>query len=253
MKRSFMSLAAAAAATFASGAAAAREAPPTKNVILVHGAAMDGSSWRKVYDILTRKHYNVSVVQLPLTGLDADIAATRQIIERQNGPVVLVGHSYGGAVITAAGTDAKVKSLVYVAAVQPDAGETVGELNARWPLPSHLMMVDDTSLIVEPAMFQQDVAGDLPASEARYLASAQRPTPVAAFGTRVPNAAWHTKPSFGIVAQDDRTLSPEMLRTLYRRSHTVTLELPGSHLIQMSKPRKVAAVIVQASKIGGDH
>lgn len=251
MKRRLISLAAGAAATIATGAVAStRGAPHIENVVLVHGATMDGSSWRKVYNVLTRKHYNVSVVQLPLTGLDADIAATRQVIDRQKGPVVLVGHSYGGAVITAAATDAKVKSLVYVAAVQPDVGETVGELNAKWPLPSHVMMVDNVSLIVDPAMFRHDVAGDLSVSEARYLASAQRPTSVAAFAAKVSAAAWHTKPSFGIVAKEDRTLSPDMLRSLYRRSHTTTVELSGSHLVQISKPRKVAEVIVEASKIG---
>ncbi|WP_103730404.1 alpha/beta fold hydrolase [Novosphingobium sp. HII-3] len=249
MKRTITLLAAVAAMASSPSTVSAKDASHIQNVVLVHGAAMDGSSWRKVYDILVRKHYAVSVVQLPLSGLDADIAATRAVIARQNGPVVLVGHSYGGAVITVAGEDPKVKSLVYVAAIQPDAGESVGELNARWPLPSHVLMVDEMSLIVDPAMFKHDVADDLSADEARYLAASQRPTAVSSFSAKVPAAAWHAKPSFGIVAQNDRTLSPEMLRTLYRRSHTVAVEFPGSHLIQISKPREVADVVVKASKV----
>lgn len=249
MKRTIPFLAAVAAMASGPSTVSAKDTSHIHNVVLVHGAAMDGSSWRKVYDILVRKHYTVSVVQLPLSGLDADIAATRAVIARQNGPVVLVGHSYGGAIITVAGEDPKVKSLVYVAAIQPDAGESVGELNARWPLPSHVLMVDETSLIVDPAMFEHDVASDLSADEARYLAAAQRPTAVSGFSAKLPTAAWHAKPSFGIVAQNDRTLSPEMLRTLYRRSHTVAVEFPGSHLIQISNPHAVSDVVVKASKV----
>ncbi|MFC6623125.1 alpha/beta fold hydrolase [Novosphingobium panipatense] len=249
MKRTITLLAAVAAMASGPSTVSAKDTSHIENVVLVHGAAVDGSSWRKVYDILVRKHYTVSVVQLPLSGLDADIAATRAVIARQNGPVVLVGHSYGGAVITVAGDDPKVKSLVYVAATQPDAGESVGDLNARWPRPSHVLMVDETSLIVDPAMFKHDVADDLSADEARYLAASQRPTAVSGFSAKLPTAAWHAKPSFGIVARNDRTLSPEMLRTLYRRSHTVAVEFPGSHLIQISKPREVADVVVKASKV----
>lgn len=249
MKRTITLLAAAASIVLGPSTVSAKDKDRIENVVLVHGAAMDGASWRKVYDILVRKRYTVSVVQLPLSGLEADIAATRKVIARQNGPVVLVGHSYGGAVITAAGNDPKVKSLVYIAAIQPDAGESVAELNARWPLPSHVLMVDETSLIVDPAMFKHDVADDLPVADVRYLAASQHPTSVSVFSATMPAAAWHAKPSFGIVAQNDRTLSPEMLRTLYRRSHTITVELPGSHLIQISKPREVADVVVRASKV----
>ncbi|WIW90302.1 alpha/beta hydrolase (plasmid) [Sphingobium sp. V4] len=249
MKRTITLLAAAASIALGPSPVSAKDHDRIENVVLVHGAAMDGSSWRKVYDILVRKHYTVSVVQLPLSNLDADIAATRKVIARQDGPVVLVGHSYGGAVITAAGTDPKVKSLVYVAAIQPDTRESVGELNARWPLPGHVLMVDETSLIVDPVMFKHDVADDLPTADAHYLAASQRPTSVSVFSAKLPTAAWRAKPSFGIIAQDDRTLSPEMLRTLYRRSHTITVEIPGSHLIQISQPRKVADVVIRASEV----
>jgi pimeloyl-ACP methyl ester carboxylesterase len=235
------------ASLLSSESRAEESGPAVRNVVLVHGAAMDGSSWRKVYDILVSKHYHVTVVQLPLTGLEADVAVTSEVLARQDGPVVLVGHSYGGAVIGQAGTDPKVKSLVYVAAIQPDVGETVADLNSKWPMPSHIVMVDQTSMIINPENFAQDVAADLPASDAAFLAASQTPTAVTAFGAKIAAAAWRSKPSFGIIATEDKTLSPTMLRSLYGRAGTRYREVSASHVVHMTKPDSVAAVIIEAS------
>jgi pimeloyl-ACP methyl ester carboxylesterase len=223
-------------------------APPrARNVVLVHGAVMDGSSWRPIYERLTRAKLRVTMVQLPLTSLAADVAATKQAIARQDGPTVLVGHSYGGAVISAAGDDPKISALVYVAAFQPDVGEAVAALNARWPLPAHPAMLDEGTMIVDPAHFREDVGADLPPDDAAFLAAAQRPTSVSVFGDAVPVAAWHGKPRFGIVATRDRTISPDLLRDLYRRSGTPVVELDASHLVQIARPDEVTTVILRAA------
>lgn len=231
-------------ATLAGGTAAQ---PAVKNVVLVHGAVMDGSSWRPVHDMLTRDGFAVSVVQLPLTGLDADVAAARKVIERQDGPVVLVGHSYGGAVISVAGSDPKVKALVYVAALQPDEGESVADLNSKWPMPGHPQMVDEASMIVDPAHFHEDIAADLPAEDAAFFAASQKPTATAVFTTKLPAVSWHDKPTFGIVSTADKTLSPEMKRFMYQRAGTDVTEVAASHLVQVSQPQAVVNVIRKAA------
>jgi pimeloyl-ACP methyl ester carboxylesterase len=223
-----------------------RAEAPVRNAILVHGAVMDGSGWRSVYDILVVNGFKVAVVQLPLTGLDDDVAETRRVIDRQDGPVVLVGSSYGGAVISVAGTDPKVKALVYVAALQPDQGESVVDLNARWPMVGHPKDLGNGTMIVDPAYFAADVAADLPTEEAAFLSHSQRPTAFAAFTTKLPRVAWRDKPSFGIVATQDKTLSPDMERFMYKRSGADIVEIKASHLPHISQPQAVADVIIRA-------
>jgi pimeloyl-ACP methyl ester carboxylesterase len=229
-------------------APAAKAQEPAKNVVLVHGAVMDGSGWRAVHDILKQRGFSVSVVQLALRSFDDDVAATRRILEQQNGPVVLVGHSYGGAVISVAGSDARVKSLVYVAALQPDKGESIADLNATRPVESHLKSLGDNFIIVEPSAFHADVAADLPTDQAMFLASSQIPTSIDLFTQRLPAVAWHAKPSFGIVAANDKTVSPDLQRYMYGRSKTKAIEIEASHVVHISHPEAVADVIAQASE-----
>jgi len=221
------------------------------NIVLVHGALTDGSTWRGVYDVLTKDGFRVKVVQQPLTGLAEDVAATTRVIEQLDGPVVLVGHSYGGTVITVAGAHPKVKALVYVAALQPDVGETTNQLSSSKPgkVPtSDLIATQDGFLFVQPAKFPADVGGDVPPAQARFLAQAQMPVAAAAFQAPVPVAAWHQKPSFGVIATDDLELSPELARWMYARSGTKVTELRGSHLVYISQPRAVANVIEAAAR-----
>jgi len=234
--------------TAAAGSAAAGA---VKNIVLVHGANTDGSAWRGVYDVLTNDGYHVSVVQQPLTGLADDVAATQRVIDRQDGPVILVGHSYGGAIITVAGADPKVRALVYVAAVQPDVGETTGKLAASMPgdFPSSdIVPTKDGFLFVDPARFAADVAADLPPAQARFMANAQTPVAAAAFDAPVTVAAWHDKPSYGIIATEDRALNPKLARWMYQRSGAQITEIKGSHLVYVSRPRAVATVIEKAAR-----
>ncbi|HEY1676697.1 MAG TPA: alpha/beta hydrolase [Candidatus Sulfotelmatobacter sp.] len=234
---------------------AAQNAPApvgsVKNIVLVHGAATDGSGWRGVHDILTKDGYRVSVVQQPLTSLADDVAATKRVIDRQDGPVILVGHSYGGIVITVAGADPKVKALVYVAALQPEVGETANRLAASIPgtTPSgDVQVTKDGFLFVDPTKFASDVAADLPAAQAKYMADSQMPVASAAFDTAVTIAAWHDKPTYGIVATDDRVLNPRLAHWMYKRSRAQVSEVKASHLVYISQPDAVARVIEIAAR-----
>ena len=221
------------------------------DIVLVHGALTDGSTWRGVYDILTNDGFRVQVVQQPLTGLAADVAATKRVIDELEGPVVLVGHSYGGTIITVAGADPKVKALVYVAALQPDVGETTNQLASSKPgkaPSSDLMASPDGFVVLDAAKFPSDVAADVPAAEARYLAHAQMPVAAAAFDEAVKVAAWHDKSSYGVIATDDLELSPALAHWMYERSGTKVTEIKGSHLVYISQPRAVARVIEAAAR-----
>jgi pimeloyl-ACP methyl ester carboxylesterase len=227
-----------------------------KNIVLVHGANADGSGWRGVYDILTKDGYRVSVVQQPLTGLADDVAATKRVIDQQDGPVILVGHSYGGTIITVAGADPKVRALVYVAALQPDVGETTSQLAASMPgaVPSSdLKPTSDGFIFVDSTKFAADVAADLPPAQAKYMANAQMPVAAAAFDAPVTVAAWREKPSYGIVATADRALNPMLARWMYKRSGAEMTEIKASHLVYISQPGAVASVIEKAARAIGEN
>jgi pimeloyl-ACP methyl ester carboxylesterase len=220
------------------------------NIVLVHGALVDGSTWRAVYEILKRDGYRVSIVQEPLTSLDDDVAATKRVLDLQDGPVVLVGHSYGGTIITVAGADPKVSALVYVAALQPDAGESSGELAERMPpaSPSNdIKSTKDGYLYLDQSMFAANFP-DLPKAQADFMAASQVPVSGAAFGAKATVAAWHDKPSYAIVATQDRQLNPELARWMYKRSGAKVTEIKASHLVYVSHPRAVAELIEQAAR-----
>jgi pimeloyl-ACP methyl ester carboxylesterase len=227
-----------------------------KNIVLVHGANTDGSAWRGVYNILKKDGYHVSVVQQPLTGLSDDVAATQRVIDQQDGPVILVGHSYGGTIITVAGTDPKVRALVYVAALQPDVGESTSQLAASMPgqVPiSDLKPTKDGFIFIDPKKFAADVGTDLPRAQAEYMANSQMPVAAAAFDAPVTVAAWHDKPSYGIVATADRALNPTLARWMYKRSGAKITEIKANHLAYVSQPGAVAGVIETAARSVGDN
>jgi pimeloyl-ACP methyl ester carboxylesterase len=222
-----------------------------RNIVLVHGAITDGSGWRGVYDILTKDGYRVSVVQQPLTALVDDVAATKRVIDQQDGPIILVGHSYGGTIITVAGADPKVRALVYVAALQPDVGETTNQLAASIPgeVPSSdLKLTSDGFIFLDSTRFAADVAADLPPAQAKFMADSQMPVAAAAFETPVTVAAWRYKPSYGIVATADRALNPMLARWMYKRSGATMTEIEASHLVYVSHPGAVASVIERAAR-----
>ena len=219
-----------------------------KNVVLVHGAFADGSGWKPVADALRQDGYTVFVVQEPETTFEADVAATRLVLDRA-GPCVLVGHSYGGMIITEAGVHPSVKSLVYVAAFEPDVGESAGALNGKKPAAANsIAPVGGGYLQVKPESFPEDFAADVPKSVARFMAISQVPISVEAFGAKATAAAWSKKPSYGVVAQQDRMINPDLERFMTGRAKSQTIELPGSHAIFLSHPREVAALIEQAAK-----
>lgn len=233
------------------GNSAAQSATPARpvSIVLVHGVLIDGSSWRAVYDILTRRGFRVVVVQPPLTGFDEDVAATKRVIDQQEGPVVLVRHSYGGAIITVAGTDPKVKALVYVAGLQPDVGETAGEVAPpKPPADKHLVLSKDGFVFVDPAHFAEDVAADLPKAQVDFLAHAQMPVAGAAFQVKMPAAAWHDKPGYAVIATQDRALGIERAKWMAQRAGSKVSFVKGSHAVLISQSRAVAGVIEAAAR-----
>jgi len=222
-------------------------AAPT--IVLVHGALLDGSSWRGVYDVLTKDGFRVSIAQPPLTGLDADVAAIGRVLEQLDGPVILVGNSYGGSIITVAGSDPKVKALVYVAALIPDAGETSAEVAPPASRgSSDLRPAKDGFIFLDPARFAADVGADLPKATADFLAHSQAPVNGAAFNTKLTAAAWRDKPSYAIVATEDRQLDSASALRMANRAGSIVTRLKGSHLIFISRPRAVARVIEAAAR-----
>lgn len=226
-----------------------------KNIVLVHGVGTDGSAWRAVYDVLKKDGYRVSIVQEPLTGLSEDVAATRRVIDLQDGPVILVGHSYGGTIITVAGADPKVQALVYVAALQPDVGESTNELARSLPgdIPGgDLKPTKDGFIFIDRDKFAAEIGTDLPPAQAEFMADAQMPVAAAAFDAPVTVAAWHDKPSYGIVATEDRALNPMLARWMYKRSGAKTTEIKANHLVQVSQPDAVARVIETAARSAGE-
>jgi pimeloyl-ACP methyl ester carboxylesterase len=234
-----------------SGTAAHAETKPAKDIVIVHGALVDGSGWRAVHDILTGHGFHVTVVQEPLTGLAEDVEATKRVIDQQTGPVVLVGHSYGGSVITDAGADPKVSALVYVAALQPDAGETSGQLLSKFAAPNDAMRATATPkkfFFIPAARFAQTYAADLPAADAQFMADSEQQLAEKALGERVSVASWRTKPSYAIVTSQDHVVSPELQRWMYQRSGAKVTEVAASHAVFASQPAAVASVIEAAAK-----
>ena len=225
-----------------------------KDIVIVHGALVDGSGWRAVHDILSKDGFHVTIVEEPLTSLAEDVEATKRAIDLQTGPVVLVGHSYGGSVITDAGVDPKVSALVYVAALQPDAGETSGQLLSKFAAPNDTMRAaanratPDKYFFILPAKFRETYAADVPAPEAQFLADSQQQLAEKALGAPVSVAAWRSKPSYAILTTQDHVISPELQHWMYQRSGAKVTEVSASHAVFISHPDAVARVIEAAAR-----
>jgi pimeloyl-ACP methyl ester carboxylesterase len=253
MNIQILGLTAATAMALASGSSAAAPAPDhaARNVVLVHGGFVDGSGWAKVYAILKKDGYKVTIVQNPTTSLADDVAITRRAIALQDGPVVLVGHSYGGVVVSEAGSDPKVRSLVYIAAFAPDAGESVQSLIANPPPGAPqppILPPQDGFLFLDRAKFAAAFAGDVSADEASFMADSQVPWGVEALGGAVTTPAWKSKPSWYLVATEDHMIPPPAQRMMAKRAGATVTEVPGSHAIYVSKPEAVAKLIEQAAQ-----
>ena len=251
-----------AALAVAGGSTAAAQAPATRTqsgaavasakptIVLVHGAFADGSSWQHVIPLLEKDGYYVIAVQNPLTSLADDIATTKRVIDAQKGPVVAVGHSYGGAVITGAATgSANVKALVYIAAFAMEAGEPVGAFGEKYPAPLGAALRPDAAgfLYIDRGMFHDAFCKDVKASEARVMAATQKPIAGAAFGASVETPAWKTIPSWYMVATQDRAINPDLERFYAKRMGATTIEVKASHVPFISRPNVVAKFIEQAA------
>ena len=223
----------------------------TTNIVLVHGGFVDGSGWEGVYKILKKDDYMVSIVQNPTISLADDVAATKRIIALQNGPVVLVGHSYGGAVITEAGNDPKVAGLVYITAFALDKGESVSTLikdpPPGAPVPP-ILAPQDGYLLLDKAKFPASFAGDLDIEKAAFMADSQVPWGLDALNGTISEAAWKTKPSWYLVATDDKMIPPAAQRFMSKRAGSTVIEVAGSHAIYVSQPKAVAALIEKAAR-----
>jgi pimeloyl-ACP methyl ester carboxylesterase len=225
-------------------------AAPVRNVVLVHGGFVDGSGWQGVYDILTRDGFNVSVVQNPTLSLAGDVAATRQIIDDQPGPLVLVGHSYGGAVITEAGNHDKVAALGYIAAFAPDSGESVNTLIGSFPSDvagPPILPPKDGLLFLDRDKFRDAFAADLPASQATFMADSQVPWGAAALGGMISEPAWQTKPSWYLVTTEDKMIPPAAQRAMSQRAGAAVTEVAASHSVYVSQPAAVASLVEEAA------
>ena len=232
------------------GAMAHAETKAAKDIVIVHGALVGGSGWRAVYDILSKDGYHVTMVQEPLTGLTEDVEATRRAIDQQKGPIVLVGHSYAGSVITVAGADSRVKALVYVAALQPDTGEASGQLLSKFAPPNDAMRATPTPdkyFFLPPARFRETYAADVAPSDAQFLADSQQQLAEKALGAPVSVAAWRNKPSYAILTTQDHVVSPQLQRWMYQRSGAKVTEVNASHAVFISQPAMVARVIETAA------
>jgi pimeloyl-ACP methyl ester carboxylesterase len=222
-----------------------------QNVVLVHGGFVDGSGWRGVYDLLTADGYKVSVVQNQTLSLESDVETTHNVLDLQDGPAILVGHSYGGVVITEAGNHHRVAGLVYIAAFAPDAGESANALIANpppgAPVPP-ILPPQDGFLFLDRDKFADSFAADLPADLAAFMAASQVPWGVEALNGAVSEAAWRSKPSWYLVASDDRMIPPPAQRAMSERAGSTVIEAPGSHSIYVSQPHAVAELIAQAAR-----
>jgi pimeloyl-ACP methyl ester carboxylesterase len=224
---------------------------PPKTVVLVHGAFADGSSWDKVIPLLLAKGVKVVAVQNPLTSLADDVAATKRVVDAQTTPVVLVGHSWGGTVITQAGDDPKVAALVYVAAFAPNEGQATADLGKDGPPPPGSASIHPDAagfLYLTPEGVAQDFAQDLPATQTKVMAATQGPISGKSFEEKVSAAAWKTKPSWYVVAEKDRMIQPDLERAMAKKIGAKTTSLPTSHVAMLSRPKDVAAVILKAAE-----
>jgi pimeloyl-ACP methyl ester carboxylesterase len=225
-----------------------------RNVVLVHGAFADGSSWSKVIPLLLAKGYRVMSVAIPLTSFAEDVAATKRAIGAQEGPVLLVGHSYGGVVITEAGNDPKVAGLVYVAAFAPDANQSIGEISKDFPKPpglDALRPLPDGYLLLTEKGIQEDFAQDASKDDKALLVAVQPQTAGAIFEAKPKAAAWKDRPSWYIIASKDRMIAPEQEAAMAQRIGATTSRLPSSHAVMLSHPKEVADVIVEAAVAAG--
>jgi pimeloyl-ACP methyl ester carboxylesterase len=222
-----------------------------RNVVLVHGGFVDGSGWREVYDLLNADGFNVSVAQNQTLSLESDVETTRDVLDLQDGPAILVGHSYGGVVITEAGRHERVAGLVYIAAFAPDAGESVNALIADpppgAPVPP-ILPPQNGFLFLDREKFADSFAADLPAELAAFMADSQVPWGVEALDGAVSEPAWRSKPSWYLVASDDRMIPPPAQRAMSERAGSTVIEAPGSHSIYVSQPRAVAELIARAAR-----
>lgn len=231
---------------------AAAQAVVSKNILLVHGAFADGSGYKSIYEILVKKGYNVRIAQLPLTGLADDVAAVQRVLDKFEGPVVLVGHSWSGAVITEAGIDPKVVSLVYIAAFLPDVGESVATWASTYkPAPENGIIGPDKQgyLWYDKAKYHIGFCADLSQKESDFMEASQVPIIAASFGTNLSNAAWKTKPSFAVVTLQDKNINPDLQRKMYKRANSKIVEIQSSHVVYISHAQEVSNLIIEASKV----
>jgi len=221
-----------------------------KNVVLVHGAFADGSGWRGVYENLTERGYRVSIVQNPLTSFRDDLAATRRVLDQQDGPAILVGHSWGGTVITEAGTHEKVAGLVYVAALIPDSGETSGQQYEGFaPTPEFVIDVGDDGFgYLNRDKFAVGFAADASAADAAFLRDSQVPVNMSVFADAVTTAAWRSKPSWAVIATEDNAFDQAMLQHMAQRAGADITTTPGSHAVYLTQPGIVSDVIAKAAE-----
>jgi len=229
----------------------AQNTAPVRNIVLVHGAFADGSSWQKVIPILEKAGLKVVAVQNPLDSLENDVAATKRAIKDAEGPVVLVGHSWAGVVITEAGSDDKVKSLVYVAAYAPDVGQSVESASAKYPMPESLKTFtkdEDGYLKISDEGIRKFFAADLDPDEQSVVAATQGPFHTRTLTAQVSHAAWRDKPSFMVVATKDAIIPPQMEKDQVKAANAKFIEVPSSHVAMLSFPREVAALILQAAE-----
>ncbi|WP_200906040.1 alpha/beta fold hydrolase [Trabulsiella odontotermitis] len=231
-----------ATATLAVSADRIADTQAVRNVVLVHGAFADGSGWRGVYDELTGRGYRVTIVQNPLTSLADDVAATKRVLDRQQGPTILVGHSYGGTVITEAGVDPKVAGLVYVSALAPDVGESTASQFTQIPPPAEFVI--DTQRdgfgFINLEKFKTGFAGDTSDADAAFLRDSQVPLNMANFDAKVTHAAWRNKPSWAIIATQDKAIDPRLLHKTAERINARVVEVNASHVLFLTQPKAVA-------------
>jgi len=221
-----------------------------RNVVLVHGAFADGSGWRGVYDLLTARGFRVTIVQNPLTSLEDDVAATKRALDRQDGPTILVGHSWGGTVITEAGVDPKVAGLVYVSALSPDVGETTAQQYEGFAPATEFVLdkAQDGFAFVDRDKFKAGFAHDVSDADVAFMRDSQVPINLSAFGTKLKNAAWRTKPSWAVIASEDKAFDQAMLDHMAKRIGAKVTKVSASHALFITQPKVVADVIDQAAR-----